>query len=137
MIRLTNTMIDVDEVIRSVHSASAGGINVFIGTTRDHSSGKQVLSLRYEGYPPMALKEMGRIEEEARRGWKIDQISIVHRLGEVEIGEASVVIAVSAPHRSEAFECCRYAIDTLKKTVPIWKKEVFVDGEVWVGTQER
>lgn len=133
MIKIITKNIDVEEILQSVQDPSAGGIDIFIGTTRNHSDGKQVISLEYEAYDPMALKMMNVIEEEVRRRWQIKKISIVHRVGTVAIGEASVVIAVSSVHRKEAFEACRYAIDVLKKNVPIWKKEVFVDGEMWVG----
>jgi molybdopterin synthase catalytic subunit len=137
MIKLVHAPIDLDEILRSVKCPEAGAIDVFIGTTRNHSNGKEVLSLEYEVYEPMALKLMEGIIAEAHQRWDISRIAIVHRVGKVEIGEASVVIAVSAAHRREAFEACRYAIDTLKRDVPIWKKEVFRDGEVWVGLQAK
>lgn len=136
MIEIINHNIDVACVLKSVEDPSAGGIDVFIGTTRNHAHGRKVLVLEYEAYQPMALHVMNTIAEEARRRWDIRKISIVHRIGRVDIGEASIVIAVSASHRREAFEACRYAIDTLKKEVPIWKKEFFDDGEVWVGPEE-
>src|SRR3990172_5594078 len=130
MIRIVHRPIDLQEVLRSVQTPEAGAIDIFIGTTRNHSAGKQVLSLEYEAYEPMALKLMEAIAREAHVRWLIHQIAIVHRVGRVEVGEASVVIAVSASHRKEAFEACQYAIDALKKDVPIWKKEVFADSEV-------
>jgi molybdopterin synthase catalytic subunit len=99
---------------------------------RDHNAGRRVLWLEYEAYEEMALPLMEEIARGARARWSITSISIVHRLGRLEIGEASVAIAVASPHRREAFEACRYAIDTLKKTVPIWKKEFFEGGEAWV-----
>ena len=136
MITIVKEKINIDKVVQSVQDPSAGGIDVFIGTTRNHSNGKQVFSLEYEAYQPMALKMMNEIAEEARRRWQVNKISLVHRIGKVEIGEASVVIAVSSAHRKEAFDACRYLIDALKKNVPIWKKEIFKDGEVWVGAQE-
>jgi molybdopterin synthase catalytic subunit len=135
MLKIVCTPIDLDEVLRSVKSPEAGAIDIFIGTTRNHSNGKEVLSLEYEVYEPMALKLMEAIVAEAHRRWTINRIAIVHRVGKVEIGEASVIVGVSAPHRREAFEACRYAIDALKKDVPIWKKEFFADGEIWVGSQ--
>lgn len=135
MIKLVRHPIDVQEVHRSVQLPEAGAIDIFIGTTRNHSHGKEVLSLEYEAYEPMALKEMEKIENEVETRWPVLSFAMVHRVGPVEIGAASVVIAVSASHRKETFEACRYAIDTLKKDVPIWKKEVFADGEVWVGAQ--
>jgi molybdopterin synthase catalytic subunit len=135
MIKIVRAPIDLNEVLRSVKSPEAGAIDIFIGTTRNHSNGKEVLSLEYEAYEPMALKLMETLVAEARQRWTISRIAVVHRVGKVEIGEASVIIAVSATHRREAFEACRYAIDALKRDVPIWKKEVFSDGEAWVGPQ--
>jgi molybdopterin synthase catalytic subunit len=135
MFKIVHATIDLDEILLSVKSPEAGAIDIFIGTTRNHSDGKEVLSLEYEAYEPMALRLMEGVAAEARRRWGINSIAIVHRVGKVEIGEASVIIAVSAAHRQEAFEACRYAIDSLKRDVPIWKKEVFSDGEAWVGLQ--
>ena len=137
MIELTDKDIDVDRVIRSVEDPSAGGTSVFIGTTRNHSDGKEVLEMEYQAYVPMALRKMNELAENVRSKWKLKNISIVHRVGRLRIGEPSVVIAVSAPHRKEAFEACRFTIDTLKESIPIWKKEVFRDGEAWVGTEEQ
>jgi len=135
MIQIVKKKIDVEQVIESVNDPAAGGVDVFIGTTRNHSRGKRVQALEYKAYEPMALKKMQEITEEVKKRWNVTKISIVHRIDKVGIGEASVVIAVSAPHRKEAFEACRYAIDTLKKEIPIWKKEFFKDGEVWVGIE--
>jgi len=135
MIKIVQSPIDLSEVVSSVRSPEAGAIDIFIGTTRNHSDGKEVLSLEYEAYEPMALKLMEALVAEARQRWAVKRIAIVHRVGKVEIGEASVVIAVSAAHRQEAFEACRFAVDALKRDVPIWKKEVFRDGEAWVGFQ--
>ena len=105
---------------------------LFVGVVRDQNAGRPVLRLEYEAYEEMALSEMQAIDREARRRWPITEIRIVHRLGRMEIGEASVAVAVASPHRDEAFEACRFAIDTLKKTVPIWKKEFYADGAVWL-----
>lgn len=135
MIEIVHDRIDVHAVITSVEDPAAGGLDVFVGTTRNQSNGRTVLALEYEAYSPMALKMMHRIADEARTKFGISKISIVHRVGRLEIGEASVVIAASSAHRAEAFEACRYAIDMLKKTVPIWKKEFFADGEIWVQEQ--
>lgn len=136
MIKIIEEIINIEEVFDSVKDSSAGGIDMFIGTTRNQSNGKGVLSLKYEAYEPMASNIMNELASEAHRRWPLKKISIVHRVGCVEIGEASVVIAVSSAHRKEAFEACRFLIDTLKKAVPIWKKEIFADGAVWVGAQE-
>lgn len=132
MIEIVTEPIDVNTVIQSVHDPTAGGIDVFIGVTRNHSNGKPVRYLEYHAYKPMAIKMLHRIVNEAQSKWDVKKIAIVHRLGRLEIGEASVVIAVSAAHRDEAFQACRYLIDTLKTIVPVWKKEFFEDGEVWV-----
>jgi molybdopterin synthase catalytic subunit len=132
MIGIVNSAIDVEAVRKTVLTPSAGGVDIFIGTTRNHSDGKKVLSLEYEAYEPMASAVLHDIERAVRARWPIENIAIVHRIGKVEIGEASVVIAVSAVHRREAFEACRWAIDTLKKDAPIWKKEQFEGGAEWV-----
>lgn len=136
MVEIVKEKIDIGRVVESVEDPAAGGVAVFIGTTRDHSDGKSVLALEYDAYVPMALKLMNRIAAEARSRWGLQKISIVHRVGRLGIGEASVVIAVSSAHRKEAFEACRYAIDTLKEDVPIWKKEFFENGEVWVESEQ-
>lgn len=136
MIEITRAPIDVEAVLKSVEDPAAGGTALFVGTTRNHSDGRSVRALEYDAYIPMALKLMNRIAADVRIRWAIHKISIVHRIGRVEVGEASVAIAVSSSHRAEAFEGCRYAIDTLKSEVPIWKKEFLEDGEIWVGTEE-
>jgi molybdopterin synthase catalytic subunit len=133
MVEILDRPLDIQAILGSVMDPSAGGVDLFIGTTRDNSRGKKVLYLEYETYRPMALRLMNRIVQEAREKWDVRSISVEHRIGKVGIGEASVVVAVSAAHRKEAFEACRFVIDALKKDVPIWKKEHFVDGEVWVG----
>lgn len=112
---------------------AAGGTTVFIGTVRNQTKGKKVVRLEFEAYVPMAEKEMRKIAEQVEEKWDALQIAIHHRVGVLEVGEVPVIIAVSTPHRKAAFEACEYAIDTLKETVPIWKKEVFEDGEVWVA----
>ena len=136
MIQIVDKNIDVVELLASVSVPEAGGIDMFLGTTRNHSKGKKVIRLEYEAYSPMALRMMSEIESEIRKRWSVQKISMVHRIGVVPVMEASVAIAVSAAHRKEAFEACRYAIDELKKRVPIWKKEIFEDGEVWVENVE-
>jgi len=113
-------------------AAHDGALALFVGVVRNENAGRPVLHLEYEAYEEMALSEMQAIDREARRRWPITEIRIVHRLGRMEIGEASVAVAVASPHREEAFEACRFAIDTLKKTVPIWKKEFYADGAVWL-----
>ncbi len=111
----------------------SGGIDVFMGTVRDVTKGKKVVRLEFEAYEQMALSEMRKIAEDIIAQWPVHKIVIHHRTGVLQIGDIAVIIAVSAAHRAAAFEACRFAIDTLKQTVPIWKKEVFEDGEVWVA----
>ncbi len=135
MFRVTDIPIDLDELIRYVTDPEAGAIVPFIGTTRNNNEGRKVIALDYEAYPEMAEKELARIGADAAKRWPICKMAIVHRLGPVQIGEASVIIAVSSAHRDAAFAASRFAIEEIKKTVPIWKKEVFEGGEVWIGTQ--
>lgn len=136
MVSLTLNQIDIKSLVDGVTTPQSGGIDIFVGTTRNHAGGRSVKLLEYEAYEPMAVAIMERLETEAKKRWPVRKISIVHRLGKVPIGEASVVIAVSSAHRKEAFDACRFLIDTLKKEVPIWKREYFSDGTVeWSGTQ--
>jgi molybdopterin synthase catalytic subunit len=127
--------IDVTQLERAVADPHAGAIVTFAGTTRADNAGRTVIRLEYEAYESMALSEMRRLAREAGERWPILRIAISHRIGQVDIGETSVAIAVSAAHRAEAFEACRFAIDRLKQIVPIWKKEHFEGGEVWIGCQ--
>jgi molybdopterin converting factor subunit 1 len=120
------------DVVGRVAGADAGGLVTFVGNVRDQARGRSIQYLEYEAYPEMAEREMQKIADEAARRWPGTRVAIAHRTGHLTIGEAAVVIAAAAPHRAEAFEACRYAIDTLKQTVPIWKKEVATDGEYWV-----
>jgi molybdopterin synthase catalytic subunit len=132
MIEITEKPIVIQNVIDLVTDDAAGGIDVFIGTVRDNTKGKNVVALEFEAYESMAVKELQKIINDARAKWPVRKIAVSHAIGRKEIGELAVVIAVSAAHRDAAFKACRYVIDTLKKTVPIWKKEIFEDGEVWV-----
>lgn len=132
-IRITTEAINVQQCIEMVMSPECGGIDVFIGTVRNATKGKKVLRLEFEAYEGMALKEMNNIAQEIMNKWPVQKIVMHHRVGVLGVGEVPVVIAVSAAHRAAAFDACRYIIDTLKQTVPIWKKEVFEDGEVWVA----
>lgn len=129
---LTNDPIDVGAVARRVVPARCGATVTLDGYAREWTKNRRTLYLLYEAYPPMALSEMRRLGREAHRRFDIEHIGIVHRTGRTDIGETSVVISVSAPHRRAAFEACEWAIRELKRTVPIWKKEFFEDGEVWV-----
>jgi molybdopterin synthase catalytic subunit len=116
-----------------IMSDSAGAEVYFIGTVRNRTRGKEVVRLEFESYKPMAVKEMRKIAEQALEKWPLFKIAIYHRTGVLEIGEIPVIIGVSSAHRNVAFEACQFCIDTLKETVPIWKKEIFSDGEQWVS----
>jgi len=129
---ISDQTLDEREVVARVAGEDTGGIVTFVGTVRDHARGQQIKYLEYEAYPEMAEREMQKIADEIARRWPGTRVAMAHRTGHLEIGDAAVVIAAAAPHRGEAFEACRYAIDTLKQTVPIWKKEVATDGEYWV-----
>lgn len=129
--RLVRGPIDEVRLAKHVKAPEDGAVATFDGIVRDHSHGRRTLYLEYEAYEAMALGKMRDIGAEMHRRFAIHRVAMVHRLGRLEIGETSVFIAVSAGHRAAAFEACRYAIDTLKKTVPIWKKEHFADGAVW------
>ena len=131
--RLTDEPIDPAAVIREVSDPHAGGIATFIGTTRVESRGRTVHYLDYEAYGEMAERVMAEIADELKRKHELCEVAITHRIGRVDIGELSVVIAVSAPHRAAALAACREAIDTLKQTIPLWKKEVYADGGEWIG----
>jgi molybdopterin synthase catalytic subunit len=135
MFRVTDKPINLQELVDCVTDPEAGAIATFIGTTRNNNEGRKVIALDYEAYPEMAEKELTRLGEEARRKWQICRMAIVHRVGPVQITEPSVMIAVSAAHREAAFAACRFAIEEIKRTVPIWKKEVYEGGEIWIGTQ--
>jgi molybdopterin synthase catalytic subunit len=135
MFRVTDKPIDLHELVDCVTDPEAGAIATFIGTTRNNNQGRKVIALDYEAYPEMAEKELARLGEEAKKKWQICRMAIVHRIGPVQITEPSVIIAVSAAHREAAFAACRFAIEEIKKTVPIWKKEVYEGGEIWIGTQ--
>ena len=134
MIEITTATIDVAAVEAAVGGPGAGAVVTFMGTTRETNRGRTVVSLEYEVYEEMAAEQLGGIADEIRRRWPGAAVAMVHRSGKVEVGEASVVISVSTPHRGEAFEACRFAIDRLKHVAPIWKKETFEGGEVWIGS---
>ncbi len=134
-IDLVETPIDINALLKQVNHAQAGAVVVFLGTVRDNNRGRHVKYLEYEAYQTMARKEMQRVAADVHRRWPVLSIAIIHRFGHLEIGEISVAIAVAAGHRREAFEAAQFAIDTLKHTVPIWKKEVWADGAVWIGSE--
>ena len=133
MIQLNHEPIDSNQVLASVQSPHAGAVVLFLGTTREFTAGRQTESLDYESYGEMAASKLQELEEQARQQWALTEVTIAHRLGHLEIGEASVAIAVSAPHRKDAFTAGQWLIDTLKEIVPIWKKENWADGtSEWV-----
>jgi molybdopterin synthase catalytic subunit len=131
--RLTERPLDTSEVAREVADDRAGGIATFVGTVRNHSRGRTVHYLEYEAYGGMAEKVMAELAAGLKERYDLCEVAILHRVGRVEIGEPSVAIAVSAPHRADALAACKDAIDTLKETVPLWKKEVYEGGEEWLG----
>jgi MoaE-MoaD fusion protein len=131
--RLSDAPLSLDAVVDEVRADEAGAIATFIGTTRVHSRGRTVTHLEYEAYQGMAEGVMAKIAAELKGRYELCDVAIHHRVGRVGIGEPSVVIAVSAPHRQDALAACKDAIDTLKETVPLWKKEVYEGGEEWIG----
>lgn len=134
-VKLTRTPIELDSLFAFVSSPQAGAIVSFVGTVREVSYGKEVKELTYEAYEPMAEKELARIADEMMKRWQLCKVAIVHRIGELKVGEIAVAILVSAPHRADAFEATRHAIERIKEIVPIWKCEQFADGTShWVGS---
>lgn len=131
LVALTRETIDARALLDRVRTPADGAVASFDGVVRNHSRGRSTLYLEYQAYEPMALRKLEEVARAARASFAIDRLAIVHRLGRLEIGESSVFIAVSAAHRAAALDACRFAIDTLKRTVPIWKKEFFADGAVW------
>jgi MoaE-MoaD fusion protein len=128
---LTHQPIDADRLVAHAKQGEDGAVVVFDGIVRNHSRGRATLYLDYEAYEEMASKQLAHLAHEARAQYHVRHVTIVHRLGRLAIGETSVLIIVSSAHRAQAFDACRWLIDTLKKTVPIWKKETFADGAVW------
>jgi molybdopterin synthase catalytic subunit len=133
LVRLISETLSIDDATSFVADPGAGGTCVFVGTVRDHSEDGDVSGLTYEAWDELAVARLGEIAEEMFRKWPVRKVALLHRTGELAIGEASVVIACSAPHRADAFEACRHGIERLKQDVPIWKKEALVSGEArWV-----
>jgi len=133
MIQLTHEPIDYFALTERVRRVDCGAVVTFLGTVRDLTDGKVTVALDYEAYPAMAEKKLAEIENETRQRWPVGEILLVHRLGHLDVGEVSVAVAVSCPHRAQAFDACRFAIDRLKEIVPIWKKENWADGSTeWV-----
>jgi molybdopterin synthase catalytic subunit len=135
MIKITEKSIDVQRVIDAACSLGAGAVNVFIGTVRNSANGKNVVWLEYESYESMTIAEIKKIVDEASHKWPVLGSAVSHRIGTLKPGEVSVVVAVSTPHRKDSFEACQFIIDNLKEKAPIWKKEVFEDGEEWISAR--
>jgi len=133
MFKIVDHPLDASELAGIVRSDADGAVSVFLGVARKYSRGREVVHLEYEAYPEMAEKKMAEIGDELRIKFGAERVAILHRTGVLQIGEASVAIAVATPHRREAFAACQYAIDRLKEIVPIWKKEVWSDGQQWIG----
>lgn len=132
-IEVVDGPIDISRLADCVRTDADGAVSTFLGVARRWTRGKEVVHLEYEAYPEMATRKMREIADEMRVKWSVSRVAIVHRTGVLAIGEPSVGIAVSSPHRKESFAACQYAIDRLKQTVPIWKKEVWSNGEQWIG----
>jgi molybdopterin converting factor subunit 1 len=130
--RVTEEPLDPQRLVDLVRRDESGAVALFYGVVRNNSRGRRVLYLEYDAYPSMAVKKMRQVAAEVRSRWDITDVAISHRIGRLEIGETSLLVAVSAPHRREAFEACHYAVDRIKEIVPVWKKEVWEGGESWV-----
>lgn len=134
---VTDKKISVDAVTELVSDDTCGAVSLFIGTTRNNFSGKEVLRLEYEAYEPMAKKKMLEVCSEIRQKWQVHKIAMVHRIGEVPVKEASIIIAISSPHRQESLEAVNFAINTVKAVVPVWKKEIYADdSSTWKQNKE-
>jgi molybdopterin synthase catalytic subunit len=132
MIKISSQPIDIQDCIDAAQSERAGAIDVFVGTVRNHNNAKEVVRLEFEAYDTMAVKKMEELAQQAKSRWEIEKIVMIHRKGVLDIGDVAVVIAVSTPHRAASFEACQWLIDTLKQVVPIWKKEIYQNGEEWL-----
>lgn len=133
MFKITDETITEAQVREVVESPAAGAVVLFLGTVRNNTDGRQVKHLEYDAYEPMAEKKMAEIGQEILEKWGITRVAIIHRVGKLEIGEVSVAVGVASPHRKDGFEACKYAMDRLKQIVPIWKREVWLDGDAeWV-----
>ena len=133
-ILITTETLDAESVTKLVKSTDNGGVVTFEGTTRGETNGRKVVRLEYEAYPEMAEKTFQQIFDEVLGRWGISNVAVAHRIGRLELGETSLLVAVAAPHRAEAFSITMYVVERIKEIVPIWKKEFFEDGSVWVGS---
>jgi len=132
LFEVTDRPLEPDRLVQHVRRDEAGAVALFYGVVRDNSMGRRVLYLEYDAYPEMATKVMRRLAEEVKERWAVTDIAIQHRTGRLEIGETSLLVAVSSPHRREAFEACHALVDRFKEVVPVWKKEVWEGGEEWI-----
>ncbi len=136
LIELSNEPLDPDSVTASVRKPTNGAVVTFLGATRSRTGDRNVRYLEYEAYEPMAERKLAEIADEIRSRWDVQDVAIAHRLGRLEIEDISLVVAVASPHRKDAFEACQYSVDRIKEVVPIWKKEHFEGGEVWIESPE-
>ena len=136
MILITDEPMDPERTTSQVRKSSNGAVVTFLGVTRDTTDDRRVLHLEYEAYRPMADKKLAEIVREVSAEWPVEDVAIAHRVGRLEIGDISLVVAVASPHRRDAFAASQYVVDRIKQTVPIWKKEFFEGGEVWVESPE-
>ena len=136
MIEITEEQLDSEKITNLVRRDSNGAVVTFLGNTRDNFEGKDVIRLEYEAYVKMAVKKLEEIRQEMMQEFGIEDIAIAHRIGVVDIGETSLVVAVASPHRTEAFQACHKVVDRVKEIVPIWKKEVYADGSRWVACED-
>ena len=136
MIEITEQQLDAEKITNLVRRDSNGAVVTFLGNTRDNFEGKSVIRLEYEAYVKMAVKKLEEIRQEMMQQFGIEDIAISHRIGVVDIGETSLVVAVASPHRTEAFQACHKVVDRVKEIVPIWKKEVYADGSRWVACED-
>jgi molybdopterin synthase catalytic subunit len=132
MFEITPEPLDPQRAVDAVRRDESGAVAVFLGVVRNHNQGRHVEYLEYDAYPAMAEKKMRDVADEVRARWPVDGVAVLHRIGRLEIGETSLVVAVSSAHRREAFEACHHAVDRIKQVVPIWKKEVWEGGEEWI-----
>lgn len=133
IVKVIRTPLSIDEAMAAVRRDDCGAVAIFAGTVRNHHDGKKVRKIGYSAFTEMAEKELRKIAEEAGRQWVLGDVYVAHRTGDLQIGDLSVVIAVSAPHRAEAFDACRFIIEQLKKSVPIWKEEFYDSGKAWIS----
>lgn len=136
LVQVTEAPLDPEAVTARVRADTHGAVVTFLGTTRSVTDGRRVLYLEYECYLPMALRKLEEVRQEVRQRRGVGEVAVAHRVGRLEVGETSLVVAVGAPHRREAFAACLEVVDRIKQVVPIWKREVFEDGSVWVGSEE-